>query len=77
MNASQPSLLLITDVYDDSWRVRPFNDSSQRSYQLLPADYVLRGVPLSAGQHHLRLEYVPPFFTGGVVVSLIRQVTSG
>jgi len=36
---------------------------------VLPADYVLRAVPLSAGHHLLRMEYVPRGFSAGIVVS--------
>src|SRR5262249_27702358 len=39
---AQPAILLITDVYTPSWRAVSLSGSSQSSYQLIPANYVLR-----------------------------------
>lgn len=58
-----PGILLITDVYHPYWRVTPLSGSAQSAYRVLPADYVLRAVPLGAGRHHFRMEYRPPGFT--------------
>ncbi len=37
---------------------------------MLPANYVLRAIPLGAGTHRLRLEYCPRGFRVGVWVSV-------
>jgi hypothetical protein len=66
-----PSLLLVTDPYSRGWRAEPLPDSSQRAYQILPANYILRAVPLAAGHHHILMEYAPPSFHLGVAVSLL------
>ena len=55
----EPAILLVTDNYAKGWRVRAMDGSSQKQYQLLPANHCLRGIPLSAGRHHLILEYSP------------------
>ncbi len=69
-DTDHPALLLVTDLYDPNWRVEAFPDSSQSAYRLMPADYILRAVPLAAGHHHLRLVYAPPAFPIGVGISL-------
>jgi uncharacterized membrane protein YfhO len=37
----------------------------------MPADYILRAVPLAAGHHHLKIVYAPPAFSIGVVISVV------
>jgi len=66
----QPAILLITDVYTPAWRARALPGSSQSQYDLQPADYVLRCVPLAAGHHRLRVEYVPAAYLAGKWVSV-------
>ena len=74
---SKPELLLITDNYSAGWRAVAEPDSSQRRYALLPADYVLRSIPLAAGKHRLRVEYAPAAFRVGVWISLLAWVCFG
>jgi hypothetical protein len=69
-DVDRPTLLLVTDLYDPNWRAEALPDSSQASYHLMPADYVLRAVPLAAGHHHLRLVYAPRSFPIGVGISM-------
>jgi hypothetical protein len=65
----RPTLLLITDLYTRDWRAEAMPGSSQDRYQVLPADYILRAVPLQAGHHLLRVVYEPVAFPIGVGVS--------
>jgi len=67
----KPTLLLITDLYDHNWRAEALPDSAQQSYHLMPADYVLRAVPLAKGHHHLRIVYAPASFPIGVAISAV------
>ena len=67
---SDPAILLITDAYDKGWRAVALAGSSQPGYQVHPANYVLRAVPLAAGKHHLRLEYAPRSLAAGKWISL-------
>ncbi len=69
-DAAAPSLLLVTDLYSRDWRVRALAGSSQSSYRILPADYILRAIPLAAGHHRLRMEYAPRTFRLGLAVSI-------
>jgi hypothetical protein len=65
------ALLLMTDQYSRDWRVRPLMPSVQPAYDVLPANYVLRAIPLAAGRHHLLLEYVPAGLVPGAVVTCL------
>ena len=64
-----PTLLLITDLYSRDWRARALNGSTQTHYDILPADYIVRAIPLQAGHHHLIVEYAPPSFRTGLLIS--------
>jgi hypothetical protein len=66
-----PAILLITDGYSEGWRAVALPGSVQQEYRLLPANYVLRAVPLAAGKHRLRIEYSPAAFRIGAYVSIL------
>ena len=67
---TRPSLLLVTDCYSRYWRAISEPGSSQRHYTVIPADYTLMAVALSAGEHLFRLEYAPPGYIIGRWISL-------
>jgi len=69
-----PAILLVTDAYSKHWHAKALPDSGQRSYTVMPANYTLRAIPLSAGRHHLRLVYSPWGFQIGKWVSLAALV---
>ena len=71
----QPGILLITDAYSKGWRARPLKGSVQRVYQVLPANYVLRAIPLSQGHHRIRLEYMPVAFQAGMWISIVSAIS--
>ncbi|MBW1685457.1 MAG: YfhO family protein [Deltaproteobacteria bacterium] len=60
-----PAILLITDAFSPGWRAVALDGSVQSEYQVLPANYVLRAVPLMAGRHRLRLLYSPLAYRAG------------
>src|SRR6266496_5779835 len=70
-DVEQPSILLITDTFTPSWRAIALPGSAQANYQLLPANYVLRAVPLAAGHHRLRVEYASQAFEIGKWISIV------
>jgi hypothetical protein len=79
-DVNQPSILLITDVYAPEWRAVSFSGSVQSKYEVMPANYFLRAVPLAAGHHRFKVEYAPREFTIGKwisIVSLILFLASG
>jgi uncharacterized membrane protein YfhO len=67
-------ILLITDTYAKDWEVSSYADSSQQKYEVMPADYVIRGIPLSPGKHHFRLQYAPQAFGIGKYISLMSLI---
>jgi hypothetical protein len=70
-DVAQPSILLITDAFSPSWRAVALSGSAQAKYQLLPANYILRAVPLAAGHHHLRVEYARETLVLGKWISIL------
>lgn len=74
VRTSQPALLLITDAYSKDWKANPLAGSVQQKYEILPADYCLRAVPLTAGEHHLRIEYLPRAFVVGKWISIAALI---
>ncbi|MDP2724891.1 MAG: hypothetical protein Q8O44_01325, partial [Syntrophales bacterium] len=64
------AILLITDSYSSGWRARALSGSVQQNYQVMPANYTLMAIPLSAGEHRLILEYKPRAFLIGKWLSL-------
>lgn len=65
-----PQVLLVTDAFSQGWHVVPLETSAQAAYQVMPADYCLRAIPLAAGHHHFRLEYRPEAVVVGMRISL-------
>ena len=66
-----PAILLITDAYSKGWHAHALEGSSQARYQVIPADYAFRGIPLEPGKHRIRLEYMPDEFRIGRIISLV------
>jgi hypothetical protein len=73
-DVEHPSILLITDAFTRSWRAVTLAGSAQRNYKLLPANYILRAVPLVAGHHHLRVEYARNALVIGKWISILASV---
>lgn len=73
-DVDQPAILLITDAFTPSWRAVALPGSTQAKYQLLPANYILRAVPVQAGHHHLRVEYARDALTIGKWISILAAL---
>ena len=73
----QRAILLMTDAYSKGWRARGLAGSVQQHYAVLPADYVLRAIPLERGKHRILLEYAPLGFRIGKWVSGVSLVVFG
>jgi len=74
IDLAEAAILVITDSYARGWRARALPGSVQRHYQLLPANYVLRAVPLAAGRHRLVVEYAPLAFRAGAWTSVLSTL---
>jgi hypothetical protein len=70
-DVSQPALLVVTDTYSEGWRALAEKDSTQQRYAVVPADYIVRAVPLDAGHHHFRMEYRLRGLDAGIAVSIV------
>jgi uncharacterized membrane protein YfhO len=63
----------VTDAYSNGWHAHsllPTSAATQRDYQVLPADYCLRAIPLTSGHHLLLLSYRPAAFVVGKWISI-------
>jgi hypothetical protein len=67
----QPAVLLVTDDYSAGWRVRPLENGPQSRYEVMPANYCLRAVPLQAGHHKIVMEYAPKGYRIGWWISIV------
>ncbi|MFP6582722.1 MAG: hypothetical protein VCD00_09220, partial [Candidatus Hydrogenedentota bacterium] len=68
------SLLVMTDAYSSSWRATALDGSVQETYEILPAYWALRCIPVKAGHHRFRLEYRPAAYYIGLWTSCIATV---
>jgi len=67
-----PGVLLMTDSYAKGWHAKALPGSVQQQYDLLPANYAVRGIPLTvAGKHLLEIKYIPPGFALGLWISVL------
>jgi hypothetical protein len=71
---SAPAILLVTDNYAQGWKASGLPGSVQQEYEVMPANYCLRAIPLAAGKHELLLEYSPPGWAVGKQVSAVSLV---
>jgi hypothetical protein len=61
----KPAMLLITDNYAAGWNASPLGPSAQSTYEVMPVNVCLRGIPLQAGKHRIQLEYRPSGYVIG------------
>lgn len=67
----QPGLLVVAEQFDPGWRARV----DGKPARIFPADHLLMGVPLEAGNHRVELTYAPEVFRTGLFGSLIGLST--
>lgn len=67
-------LLLCTDAYSEGWRAEPLQGSIQQRYDVMPAQYALRAIPLQPGVHRLEMFYEPASYTVGLWVSSLSAL---
>ncbi len=66
-----PSIIFITDIYSKGWKARPMAPGPQSSYEVMPANYILRAIPVEKGSHNIMLEYRPTAFVVGKWISIV------
>jgi hypothetical protein len=74
VDAPEGGLLLCTDSYSTGWRVTALPDSAQWQYEIIPANYAMRAVPLQPGKHRLRFYYEPRTFRPGLWLSIFASL---
>jgi hypothetical protein len=78
LDATTPTdgLLMLSEIHYPGWRATV----DGQPVPILRADYILRGVPIPAGQHRVELVYRPLSFIWGAVISgitLLALVVAG
>jgi len=66
-------LLVLSDVYYPGWQARVDGQSAP----IYRADYLLRAVPVEAGQHRVEVYYDPLLFKVGLAITILTLLTSG
>lgn len=74
-DVAQAAVLVITDAYSDGWHAEPAPGSAQSRYAVVPADFIVRAVPLGPGHHHFRLEYRPWGLDAAIAVSMVTALS--
>jgi len=64
-NATTPTVLVVSEIFYPGWEATV---DGQRA-QILPTDYLLRGVALSAGAHQIEMHYAAPAARNGGIIS--------
>ncbi|MBI2863285.1 MAG: YfhO family protein [Chloroflexi bacterium] len=64
-SVSAPAYLVLSEIYDEGWKA--WVDGQPQ--KILRADYLFRAIPLSPGDHEVRLVYDPPSFRKGATIS--------
>lgn len=77
VETASAAILVITDAFSRGWQVRGAGSPAQPDYALLPANHVIRAIPLAAGSHRLELSYEPPGLRVGALVSTLGWLALG
>ncbi|MDR3708848.1 MAG: hypothetical protein P4L33_11130 [Capsulimonadaceae bacterium] len=70
-------IVVITDTYSRFFHATALPGSAQKTYTPMPANYMEIGVPVVAGRHHFLLNYLPPAFLAGAVISALSLIGFG
>jgi hypothetical protein len=71
---SEPAIMVVTDAYHPFWRAEAMAGSAQSTYEVMPADHVLRAIPLERGEHRIRLEYRIPGWRLAALLSIVSLI---
>lgn len=64
---NEPGYLILSDIYYSGWSAR----INENLIPILPADFSLRAIPLTAGKHDVHLSFTPPGFKIGRIISIM------
>lgn len=66
-NATSNTVLVVSEIFFPGWEVTV----DGKPGRILVTDYLLRGVPLPAGQHRVEMRYAAPAARTGAIISVI------
>jgi hypothetical protein len=69
-SASRAGLLVLTDLHYPGWKATV----DGRDVPIERVNYLLRGVPVSAGTHEVEFRYQPASFRAGWIISLLSAI---
>jgi hypothetical protein len=69
-SASRPSLLVLTDLHYPGWKATV----DGRDVPIERVNYLLRGVPLTAGSHVVEFRYAAASYRAGWIISLLSGI---
>jgi hypothetical protein len=75
IDAKRPAIMVLTDNYATGWKVTPVGAPGQNSYEVIPVDGLLRGIPVVPGTHHLLMQYRPRAIAVGACISAVTLVS--
>lgn len=70
---ASPGVVVLSDTFYPGWRVEVDGTPAE----ILRADYILRGVALTQGAHHVRFYYAPDSFRVGEILTGLSLVSLG
>lgn len=71
---NRATLLVMTDTWSRDWRAVTLPGSVQTNYEVIPANYILRAIPLTQGKHVLRIEYAPWGLSTGRKITFVSII---
>lgn len=74
ISIQEPCILLITDPYSSGWHARGLQDSDRQEYHLTTGNFALQALPLRAGNHTIRLEYLPSMSLLGLNITFTHAL---
>ncbi|OQY43317.1 MAG: hypothetical protein B6242_14880 [Anaerolineaceae bacterium 4572_78] len=70
VDAKEDGLLILSEVYYPGWRAMIDN----QAVPIVQTNYILRAVPISSGNHHVVVQFVPFTFWLGMVISVMTII---
>jgi hypothetical protein len=70
VTAAADGVLVVSDTWAKGWHA----SVDGHSVEILPTDLVLRGIPITSGQHTVILTFTPPWLRAGLAISVVAHL---
>jgi hypothetical protein len=70
VKTDRATILVMTDAYSKDWHATGLPGSAQLEYKVMPANHAIRAIPLSSGEHRIRISYSPGGLGTGIAITL-------